>query len=356
MSEFEIFESRIIDWYENIKRDLPWRKSKSPYSIWLSEIILQQTRVSQGLPYYERFIEHYPDVVSLANAPIDDVLRLWQGLGYYSRARNLHKCAKVITYDHDGIFPKSSAELLKLPGIGRYTAAAIASMAFDENIPVIDGNVYRVLSRIFDISVDISQSSAYEFFHQLSLEIIPKNSPGRYNQAVMEFGALQCTPKRPNCKQCIVNDICKAFIGSLVQSRPIKSKKVKIRKRKFNYLIFSSEDQLLINQRTENDIWQGLYDFYNIEGDLNEIEIVEEISILLAKVKIDDFNVTTISDIYRHKLTHQHLEIRFFEIRLTFINDLSNLGNYLELICVDKSAANRLGKPIIISNYLNANF
>lgn len=356
MLEAEIFESRVTVWYENIKRDLPWRKSKSPYLIWLSEIILQQTRVSQGLPYYEKFVEHYPNVTSLANAPIDDVLRLWQGLGYYTRARNLYKCAKVVADEGNGVFPTTSSGLLQLPGVGRYTAAAIASMAFDEVIPVIDGNVYRVLSRVFDVSIDITHSSAYEYFHQLSLNIIPENDPGRYNQAIMEFGALQCVPKNPNCKQCVINDICKAFNSDLVQARPVKSKKIKVRNRKFNYLIFSFEDQLLINKRTENDIWEGLYDFYNVEGDFSEMEIIEKMVNITEEIKINNFNVETISDFYKHKLTHQHLEIRFFKIRLAFYKDLSILSEHLGLITVNKSAFYNLGKPIIISNYLNVNF
>jgi A/G-specific adenine glycosylase len=268
----------------------------------------------------------------------------------------LHNCAKRIDADFQALFPTSSVELFKLPGIGRYTSAAIASMAFGEVIPVIDGNVYRVLSRVFDISFDISQSSSYEFFHQISIGIIPQHAPGTYNQAVMEFGALQCVPKSPNCKHCVISDFCKAYKNGTVKDRPVKSKKVKIRKRQFNYLIFSHNDQLLVNHRSDSDIWQGLYDFYNIEGPHDELEVIEEISTLTTNLGITNFTINTISDIFKHKLTHQHLDIRFFEINIGDSWDFSKISESLKIMVAEREALNNLGKPIIVSNYLKNNY
>lgn len=222
-----IFYKTLIKWYLQNKRDLPWRKTIDPYPIWLSEIMLQQTRVAQGTPYFLSFTTNFPTVFDLANANEEQVLKLWQGLGYYSRARNLHKTAQTVANEMGGIFPNNYKDLLKLKGVGEYTAAAIASFSYNECVPVVDGNVFRVLSRYFDIKTDIAQASAKKEFSSLAFELMPKDNPAQFNQAIMEFGALQCVPKSPNCSICVFNDSCLALQKGIVDQLPVKSKKLK---------------------------------------------------------------------------------------------------------------------------------
>ena len=266
MSPEHSFANQLVNWYNSNKRPLPWRETKDPYKIWLSEIILQQTRVSQGLPYYLKFMTEFPTIHDLAKANEQKVLSLWQGLGYYSRARNLHQCAIYISDKLGGKFPSSYLELLKLPGIGPYTAAAIASIAFGEAVPVVDGNVYRVLSRLFGIEADIGQSKNREIFYEHALQLIQNQDPDTFNQAMMEFGAMHCMPRNPLCEECFVSSECYANLHGKQESFPIKSKKIKVRKRYFNYIVFFFEDGLLMRERSEGDIWQGLNDFYCIES------------------------------------------------------------------------------------------
>ncbi|MFP4091343.1 MAG: A/G-specific adenine glycosylase, partial [Cyclobacteriaceae bacterium] len=209
--ESQDFAERIIGWYHHHKRDLPWRHSRDPYIIWLSEIILQQTRVVQGLPYFMRFAEAFPTVYDLASASQQEVLRLWQGLGYYSRARNMHACARLIVEQHNGVFPLHYQELLQLKGVGPYTAAAIASFAYNETVAVLDGNVFRVLARVFGVEDDISSGQGQKRFQALAAQLVPEGKAGEYNQAIMEFGALQCTPQSPACLLCPLSEICYAF-------------------------------------------------------------------------------------------------------------------------------------------------
>src|SRR5690349_7153792 len=225
------FSEKVVKWYEKNKRDLPWRETRDPYKIWLSEIILQQTRVSQGMPYYLRFIEKFPTVAALASASEQEVLRLWQGLGYYTRARNLHKCAKKVATDYKSVFPYSFDELKKLPGIGDYTAAAIASIAYQEPVAVVDGNVFRVLSRVFGIETEINSPKGKKDFTQLANELISKKHPEKHNQAMMEFGALYCTPKNPSCTDCVFSSQCFAFKKNLQLVLPVKTKNKAARKR-----------------------------------------------------------------------------------------------------------------------------
>ncbi|MDP5122125.1 MAG: A/G-specific adenine glycosylase, partial [Spirosomaceae bacterium] len=259
------FSKKIIPWFEQHQRNLPWRHTQDPYAIWLSEIILQQTRVAQGLPYYNRFLSHLPTIQDFANAPQEEILRLWQGLGYYSRARNMHATAKVIIEKYDGTFPDNYNELVKLKGIGPYTGAAIASFAFGEAVPVVDGNVFRVLSRVFGIETDIAASSARKEFTELAETLIPQDSPAAFNQAIMEFGALQCTPHQPNCMFCPLQDTCYAFQHEAQGVLPVKLKKTKVRNRYFNYFAVQQDEHFLMNKRAENDIWSGLYEFYLVE-------------------------------------------------------------------------------------------
>ncbi|WP_375579469.1 A/G-specific adenine glycosylase [Marivirga tractuosa] len=245
------FSNSLINWYKNNKRDLPWRNTTDPYKIWLSEIILQQTRVNQGLPYYNKFVSQYPKVLDLAKAPEDEVMRLWQGLGYYSRARNLHECAKSVVKDYNSEFPKAYNELLKLKGVGKYTAAAIASFAFEQAVPVVDGNVFRVLARYFDVSDDISQPKTFTKFFNIAKELIPDDYAASFNQAMMELGATICTPKKPDCENCPLSQECEARIHHKQSELPVKMKKIKIKNRYLYYLIWQHEEKLAMKKEVQ---------------------------------------------------------------------------------------------------------
>lgn len=307
----------LKDWYSEVKRDLPWRKSKDPYRIWLSEIILQQTRVAQGLPYFETFVAHYPTVAALAAAPEQAILRDWQGLGYYSRARNLHQAAKQVVFEYGGVFPSDYQSLLKLKGVGPYTAAAIASIAFELPEAVVDGNVYRVLSRVYGMREAIDQPIGQKSFAALAQQLLDRKDPGTYNQALMEFGALQCIPVNPNCENCIFNNQCIAFKDGLVSLLPVKVGKVKVRQRFFNYVVIRFEDGVYLGKRQAGDIWQHLWDFLNFEadGELSE----EEISTLFQQkfsFSKDDFKVIKHSEAVKHVLTHQRLFAKFWLVQI----------------------------------------
>ena len=255
----------LINWYKLNKRNLPWREYQDPYKIWLSEVILQQTRVDQGLPYFIKFVEKYPTVYHLAEASNDEVLRSWQGLGYYSRARNLHKCAKIIVNGHNGKFPSTHKELLQLPGIGSYTSAAIASLAFGKREAVIDGNVIRVITRLFGIEDDIAKGQTIKQIKKIVDELIPKSSPALFNQAIMEFGALHCSPKKPSCDTCEFLGFCVAQKQGTQNEIPHKNRKAKNKLRFFNYLLIEINGKYLLRKRKERDIWNGLFEFFLIE-------------------------------------------------------------------------------------------
>lgn len=339
------FSNLLVQWYLQNKRDLPWRNDTNPYTIWLSEIMLQQTRVAQGLPYFMRFTERFPTVFNLANATEEEVLKLWQGLGYYSRARNLHKTAKKIAFEFNGEFPKSYLELLKLKGVGEYTAAAIASFAYNENVPVVDGNVYRVLSRYFDLETDISSAGAKKEFTQLAAELVPKGKANLFNQAIMEFGALQCVPKNPDCSNCIFNDSCLALQKKKVAQLPYKSKKTKVRSRFFNYLVFSDDNQnTIITKRSQKGIWHNLYEFPVIETEFMEsdsdvLELIQDQLFIENDIKqIELFNPEPIL----HKLSHQHLNIKFWEIKVD-----GNIKNGISW-----ESAQKMPFPIVIFNFV----
>jgi A/G-specific adenine glycosylase len=313
------FYNTLNKWYLQNKRDLPWRKTTDPYPIWLSEIMLQQTRVAQGTPYFLSFTTVFPTVFDLANASEEQVLKLWQGLGYYSRARNLHKTAQTVAHEMGGIFPDNYSDLLKLKGIGEYTAAAIASFSYNECVPVVDGNVFRVLSRYFDVETDIAQASAKKEFAALAFELMPKDNPAQFNQAIMEFGALQCVPKSPNCSICVFNNSCAALQKNKVDQLPVKSKKLKVRNRYFNYIV--AEDDLqntIIHKRTAKGIWHNLYEFPLIETD--KVEDFDCISGYVQKDFFQDNEVVSLleynSESIIHKLSHQHLHIKFWKASL----------------------------------------
>ena len=269
------FSKILMDWYEPDARPMPWKAEKNPYLVWLSEVILQQTRVEQGLPYFQRFKNRYPAVEDLANAPEDELMKLWEGLGYYSRARNLHSTAKFIANVLNGIFPTAYNDILKLKGVGPYTASAISSFAFGLPHAVVDGNVYRVLSRIFGIDDAIDSTKGKNNFNSLAQELLDKENPAEYNQAIIDFGAIQCSPKSPSCEDCPFNGQCFAFLNNQVDLFPVKSKKIKKKTRFFNYLILNSNDKLLIGKRSEKDIWRNLYEFPIIET--NSLITIQEL-------------------------------------------------------------------------------
>lgn len=292
----------LQDWYKDHQRDLPWRHTQDPYFIWLSEIILQQTRVDQGLPYYQRFTKTFPTVQDLANAAQQEVLNLWQGLGYYSRGRNLHATAQQLTLEHNGEFPKTYQDLLKLKGVGPYTAAAIASFAFNLPHAVVDGNVFRVLSRYFGVDLAINTPEGKRQFEALAGELLDQHNPALHNQAIMEFGALQCKPVSPNCAVCPVQESCVALLSNKVAQLPLKLKTVKVRKRFFVYhILANAQNELAFSKRGPKDIWEGLYEF-----PLTEFATLDEMLAYLGGEQI-------IGERFQHVLTHQRIEAYFIK-------------------------------------------
>ncbi len=308
------FDKELIYWYLENKRDLPWRATKDPYQIWLSEIILQQTRVEQGKPYYFKFLDAYPDIVSLANASEEEVLKLWQGLGYYSRARNLLFTARHIAFDLGGSFPASYKELVKLKGVGDYTAAAIASVCYDEAEAAVDGNVYRVLARIFGIDTPTNSSLGIKQFRQLAQELISREDPANFNQALIEFGSEQCKPRNPLCGSCPFSARCVAFNQNRISELPVKLKKQKVKTRHFNYLVYVSEEgKTIMQQRRGKGIWQGLYEFPLVEtaSEATLGNLVKELSADYSGVK--ESPVLYNEEPIVHKLTHQHIYTKILD-------------------------------------------
>ena len=330
----------LINWYGQNQRDLPWRNHPTPYQVWLSEVILQQTRVNQGRDYYLRFIDRWPTVTDLANASEEEVLKLWQGLGYYSRARNLHQCAQQVVSLYKGNFPADFEQLRKLKGIGDYTAAAIASIAFGLPHAVVDGNVYRVLARLFDIDTPINASEGQKLFARLADELLNRECPGLHNQAMMEFGALHCTPKNPNCLLCPLQAQCLAFARQTVLQRPVKLDKLKVTIRHFNYLVLRVNGSIYLHKRSADDIWRNLYDFACIESP-GPMTVEETIASKEFQQIIGDtaFTIAKTSPVFTHKLTHRTILAQFIEIKLDkellqiqtkdlFLVPESDLGNY----------------------------
>ncbi len=309
------FHNTLTHWYLQNKRKLPWRKTNNPYYIWLSEIILQQTRVNQGMQYYENFIASFPTVYHLAKANEETILKLWQGLGYYSRARNLHFSANYIVNELNGEFPKTYNDLLVLKGVGDYTASAIASICYNEPTAVVDGNVYRVLARYFGINTPINSSKGISCFKELAQQLIDKKQPGTYNQAIMEFGALQCKPQNPNCTICPLNSSCIALQKQLVATLPVKEKKITIKKRFFNYLVvMDQQNNIIIQQRKSKGIWENLYEFPLVET-LKEIHLDEILNTKEFTKVVNDNTAGIIlfnKSMIVHKLSHQHLYTKFW--------------------------------------------
>ncbi len=337
-----IFSETLIDWYFKNKRALPWREKPNPYKVWLSEIILQQTRVNQGMPYYFSFIETFPTVQDLANASEDQVLRLWQGLGYYSRARNLHFTAKFISKEYNGEFPSTYNEIIQLKGVGPYTAAAIVSICFKEPKPVIDGNVFRFISRYFGIEYDISIPKTRKVFEALLTEIIDHQYPGEFNQGMMEMGALICKPVNPSCDLCVFRESCFAYRKNKIEDLPVKTKIIKVKTRNFDYHIWKYGDLIAMKKRPENDIWSGLYDFHLIEnGSVNEFQEPKA-------AYLTNTNSTKMT----HQLSHQKIMASFHLHEVEDENFFNRILEKYDLSSFTMEEIVTLPKPKLIVNYL----
>lgn len=339
------FSNTLIYWYLQNNRELPWRKTQNPYYVWLSEIMLQQTRVAQGLPYFLKFTKAFPTVFDLAKADESTVLKLWQGLGYYSRARNLHFTAKYVVDELNGEFPNNYKDLLKLKGVGDYTASAIASICFNEAAAVVDGNVYRVLSRYYGIKTPINSSAGIKEFKALAQTLIDTKQPGTYNQAIMDFGALHCKPQNPLCDECPLENSCVAFEKNWIKELPVKEKKIKIKNRYFNYLVvITSDKQTVLQERVGKGIWQGLYQFPLLETKkpIDEKELVtseEFVHLFPEETTISLFNTDDIV----HKLSHQHLHTKFWIVKTSSVNTKTMYWNEVEKHPV----------PVLIEKFLN---
>lgn len=331
----------LVSWYDDVKRELPWRKTSDPYRIWLSEIILQQTRVAQGVPYYERFVKTYPTVRDLANASEDAVLKLWEGLGYYSRARNLHAAAKHVSQQLKGEFPNTHAGLLELKGVGPYTAAAIGSIAFNLPVAAVDGNVYRVLARYFGIADSIDETSTKKQIADLAQEVLDDSNSGDHNQAMMELGATVCTPKQPDCDSCPLQKSCVGFSQGAQSEIPVRTKKTKVRNRYFYYCIRSVKGKVEIQRRGGGDIWQGLYEFpfFEPENKLKDEEILEWVGVSEEDV------VVSVSQEFKHILSHQRIYARFVMVR----SASKRKGNYT---WVSVNDLRNFAFPRLINRYL----
>ena len=333
---------KLLEWYQQNKRDLPWRQTKDPYKVWLSEIILQQTQVKQGLPYYQKFVSHYPTIFDLAAAEEQEVLNLWQGLGYYSRARNLHYTAKDIVTNYQGAFPNTYKKLLKLKGVGSYTAAAIASFCYNEPVAVLDGNVFRVLSRLYGVTTPINTTEGKKVFTKLAQQNLNLQQPGLYNQAVMEFGALHCKPSQPKCENCPLAVNCVAYQTGQTTDLPVKLSKIKVKQRYLHYFLVQWQDRIILEKRENKGIWQNLYQLPLIEtGKQNRISKGEFVQ-LFNKYKIVPIDKPVQIEKTIHKLTHQHLHITFWQVKSLKKPALS----------VSKSTLKDYPLPVVIARFL----
>lgn len=336
----------IANWYKSNSRDLPWRTDSDPYHVWVSEIILQQTRVNQGVNYYNRFLQEFPTIFDLANAPIDRLMRVWQGLGYYSRARNMHYTAKYVVEHFRGVFPDNIDELLKLKGIGDYSAAALISIAYNKPYAAVDGNVYRFLSRYYGIDIPINTTEGKKYFKQLADDILDRLNPGQHNQAVMEMGALVCTPTSPRCSDCPLSDTCIAYNKKIVSKLPVKMQNKKVSKRYFYYMVIFKSKKSYIRQRAENDIWALLYEFPLIETSSKyDPEKIMELA-EWKKLFPHGFRNLTISKEFKHQLSHRLIYLHFFTIE---VEKNYSLPGYL---LVDIKDLDHYAFPVIIERFL----
>ena len=350
----EDFWSLLSRWYEKNKRNLPWRQTRDPYAIWLSEVILQQTRINQGLDYYLRFLKTYPDVFALAKASKDEVYRLWQGLGYYNRADNLMKTAKRVSGEYHGEFPADLQQLKSLPGIGDYTAAAIASISFDLPAPVVDGNVYRVLSRIFGITTPIDTSRGKKEFTEKAATLMQNYPPAEFNQAMMEFGALHCLPANPDCENCIFKNRCVAFSKGKQLDFPVKKSKTKVRDRHIYYFVIQidgADPKFFIKKRENRDIWRNLYDFPSVESDKALFDAKEALAKAEKKelFSFQKYKVGKVSKTYEHKLTHLRIFATFIPI---ILSKEAKKEPENSLLLISQSTLNKYPVPQLIVRYM----
>ncbi len=337
------FSKKLTEWYNPTSRNLPWKQTNDAYKIWLSEIILQQTRVEQGTPYYLAFVKKYPTVKKLASAPLDDVIKLWEGLGYYSRARNLHFAAQQIMELHKGKFPDTYENIIQLKGIGNYTAAAISSFAYNLPHAVLDGNVFRVLSRVFGIETPIDSTEGKKQFEQLAQQLLNKKNPSIHNQAIMDFGALVCKPQNPFCEQCPFSSECKALELNKISLLPIKAKKLIKSERHFHYFVLFDSKNIYIKQRSESDIWKGLFEF-PMEESIGQWSIAN--SQILKKIN-HRLSTKNHGLSYKQTLSHQYINANFHEIRLVRLSKMDNA--YLKIL---KSTILNYAFPKIVRAYL----
>lgn len=334
----------LKEWYQANKRDLPWRDIDNPYKIWISEIILQQTRVNQGYDYYIRFIGRFPDIATLASADEDEVLKYWQGLGYYSRARNLHKAARQIMTRHNGIFPSNFQDVLNLSGVGHYTAAAICSFAYKQPYAVVDGNVYRVLSRLTALETPIDSTVGKKEFAELAQQFLAIQHPDIHNQAMMDFGAMQCTPAAPDCEACPLKAYCKAYDLGLVSQLPVKQGKTAISNRYFNYFFITKGNDTYLQKREKNDIWKNLYEFPLIESskdvEIDELSKMDDFKILFENAI--GFKIIKKSRSIKHILSHRIIYTRFYTVRIDEESEKISSFLKIHLTDIDKFAVSRL--------------
>lgn len=341
MSSRSWFSHALLPWYRENQRPLPWRTAPDPYRIWLSEVILQQTRVDQGTAYWHRFVERYPTVAQLAKASEDQVLRLWQGLGYYSRARNLRTAAQQVVREHGGVFPADHAALLKLRGVGDYTASAIASICFGQPEPVVDGNVFRVLSRVFGIATPIDSTIGKKEFRALAAELISREHPGDHNQAVMELGATVCTPKNPRCDECPLAPKCIAKAAGRIAELPVKSGKTRTRTRHFNYLLIEAKGGIYLRKRTGKDIWQGLWE-------LPLIETEEPATASVLKKQGPFPSVKRIEGPVKHVLSHQVIQAVFWDVHVP-----KRIRKPEGWVLMNEKLVERHAKPRLVERFLS---
>ena len=350
LQEKQHFINSLYSWHLDVERNLPWKEDRDPYKIWVSEIILQQTRVVQGLPYYLRFVDKWPTIASFAVAREDEVLKMWEGLGYYSRARNMMSAARQVMQAHHGVFPESIDDILKLKGIGPYTGAAIASFAFKTPIPVMDGNVMRVISRIYGIDLPIDTSEGKTTIKHKLEGLIDTDEPDKFNQAIMDFGALHCTPQNPRCESCVFSDQCEANASGLTTLLPIKSKLKKKRVRNFQYLIIENQNKIAIGKRNAKDIWRGLYEFPMLETSKINVSN-EEISDHLRELGFiieKEILVDTPIKLRSHMLTHQLIEAKIYKIRGNFELNINNAPYFF----VSKENLDNFAFPKLLQSYL----
>ena len=342
------FTREVVSWYLLNKRDLPWRETRDPYIIWLSEIIMQQTRVEQGLPYFMRFSENYPTVADFASATEDEILKHWQGLGYYSRGRNMHHTAQMVMENHAGYFPSKYEELLKLKGVGEYTAAAISSFSANEAKAVVDGNVFRLLSRYFGIDTPINSGAGKKQFSALANEVLDKEDPGTYNQAVMEFGSLQCKPVKPDCSICPLQPGCVAYLSSRVDTLPVKLKSKQVRDRYFNFIVAMKDQRVLIGKRGPRDIWENLYQLplFETESPVDATVLIRDPD--FTRVFGEHVLIKSISAPVRHLLSHQRLNAQFIEITNYQDQEIFENG----LFYADSTDLSTLAQPKLIFEFL----